>query len=180
MAITQISKIQIRRGLSQDLPNLASGELGWSNDTMELWIGNGTASEGAPVPGGKTLIYPQGSGANLTAIQDALTQIQNQLTGQLPKTVNISLPSTSSGQITSITSNNAIIKYTLNQGSVQRSGAIDLSRYATSSTVSYDEEYNQTAVTDIVFSANGNTTQANLYYTTTTATTMLYQVYYIK
>lgn len=51
MAITQISQIQIRRGLQQDLPQLASGELGWSLDTQRLYIGNGTIAEGAPVQG---------------------------------------------------------------------------------------------------------------------------------
>jgi len=48
MAIVQISQIQLRRGLQQDLPNLASGEMGWSVDTRRLFIGNGTLEEGAP------------------------------------------------------------------------------------------------------------------------------------
>jgi len=51
MAITQVSQIQVRRGLQQDLPQLASGELGWSLDTQRLYIGNGTLAEGAPVQG---------------------------------------------------------------------------------------------------------------------------------
>lgn len=41
MAIVQISQIQVRRGLQQDLPNLAAGEFGWSTDTRRLYIGNG-------------------------------------------------------------------------------------------------------------------------------------------
>ena len=36
MSIVQISQIQVRRGLNQDLPQLASGELAWSNDTRQL------------------------------------------------------------------------------------------------------------------------------------------------
>jgi hypothetical protein len=51
MAIIQISRIQHRRGLQQDLPNLSSAELGWSVDARRLFIGNGTLSEGAPVEG---------------------------------------------------------------------------------------------------------------------------------
>jgi Pectate lyase superfamily protein/Major tropism determinant N-terminal domain len=51
MAIVQISRIQIRRGLQQDLPQLASAEMGWSLDTQKLYIGNGTVDEGAPVIG---------------------------------------------------------------------------------------------------------------------------------
>lgn len=51
MAITQISQIQVRRGLQQDLPQLAGGEFGWSVDSQRLYIGNGTLTEGAPVQG---------------------------------------------------------------------------------------------------------------------------------
>jgi hypothetical protein len=51
MAIVQISRIQIRRGLQQDLPQLASAEMGWSIDTQRLFIGNGTFTEGAPTQG---------------------------------------------------------------------------------------------------------------------------------
>jgi hypothetical protein len=51
MAVTQISRIQHRRGLEQDLPQLSSAELGWSVDTRKLYIGNGTVEEGAPTVG---------------------------------------------------------------------------------------------------------------------------------
>jgi hypothetical protein len=51
MAIVQISQIQIRRGLQQDLPQLASAEMGWSLDTRRLFIGNGDLTEGAPTTG---------------------------------------------------------------------------------------------------------------------------------
>ncbi|CAB4133357.1 Pectate lyase superfamily protein [uncultured Caudovirales phage] len=51
MAVTQISRIQHRRGLEQDIPQLASAELGWSVDTQKLYIGNGTLEEGAPQTG---------------------------------------------------------------------------------------------------------------------------------
>ena len=51
MAIVQISQMQVRRGLNADLPQLASGEMGWSLDTRQLYIGNGTTAEGAPTTG---------------------------------------------------------------------------------------------------------------------------------
>ena len=51
MAIVQISRIQIRRGLQQDLPQLASAEMGWSLDQQRLFIGNGLTTEGAPSEG---------------------------------------------------------------------------------------------------------------------------------
>lgn len=54
MAVVQISRIQVRRGQKNQgsgLPQLASGELGWAVDTRELYIGNGSVSEGAPAVG---------------------------------------------------------------------------------------------------------------------------------
>jgi len=51
MAIVQISQIQLRRGLHDDLPQLASAEMGWSIDTRQLFIGNGTLAEFAPIEG---------------------------------------------------------------------------------------------------------------------------------
>jgi hypothetical protein len=56
MAVIQISKIQVRRGLEENLPQLASGEMGWSVDTQRLWIGNGTIEEGAPEIGNTEIV----------------------------------------------------------------------------------------------------------------------------
>ena len=36
MAIVQISRIQHRQGLAENLPQLAGGEFGWSLDTRQL------------------------------------------------------------------------------------------------------------------------------------------------
>lgn len=51
MAVNQVSRVQHRRGLQQDLPQLASAELGWSIDSRRLFIGNGVLGEGAPSEG---------------------------------------------------------------------------------------------------------------------------------
>ena len=54
MAVVQISKIQIRRGKknsSSGVPQLSSAELAWAVDTQELYIGNGSTTEGAPYVG---------------------------------------------------------------------------------------------------------------------------------
>lgn len=51
MAIVQVSRIQHRKGLQQDLPQLAGAEFGWALDTRKLYIGNGTISEGAASEG---------------------------------------------------------------------------------------------------------------------------------
>jgi hypothetical protein len=51
MAIVQISRITQRKGLAENLPQLAGGELGWAIDDRKLYIGNGTLAEGAPTVG---------------------------------------------------------------------------------------------------------------------------------
>lgn len=60
MSVISISRIQQRRGkkLSDGtgLPQLASGEFGWAIDTQELYIGNGSVSEGAPTVGNTRIL----------------------------------------------------------------------------------------------------------------------------
>ena len=67
MPIVQISRIQHRRGLKTDLPQLAAGELGWVVDEQKLFIGNGTVADGAPAVG-NTEIMTSGSSAFTTAL----------------------------------------------------------------------------------------------------------------
>jgi len=56
LAIVQISQITNRKGLQIDLPQLAGAELGWSTDTRQLYIGNGTLADGAPVIGNTEIL----------------------------------------------------------------------------------------------------------------------------
>ena len=59
MAIVQISQIRIRRGkknAGSGLPQLASGELAWAIDSQQMYIGNGSVSEGAPAVGNTELL----------------------------------------------------------------------------------------------------------------------------
>lgn len=56
MAIVQISRIQHRRGLSENLPQLASAELGWVIDQRRVFIGNGSIAEGAPEVGNTEIL----------------------------------------------------------------------------------------------------------------------------
>lgn len=51
MAIVQISRITQRKGLSENVPQLAGAEFGWAIDTRRLYIGNGALQDGAPVIG---------------------------------------------------------------------------------------------------------------------------------
>jgi hypothetical protein len=59
MAVIQISKIQIRRGLKTSgigIPQLSSAEFAWAIDSQELFIGNGSVAEGAPYVGNTKIL----------------------------------------------------------------------------------------------------------------------------
>ena len=76
MAVVQISRIQVRRGKSlagTGLPQLASGELAWSLDTQELYIGNGSISEGSPAVGNTKILTER----DLTVQGNLLNLIQH-------------------------------------------------------------------------------------------------------
>lgn len=185
MAITQISQIQVRRGLNQDLPQLAGGEFAWSQDTRQLYIGNGLLSEGAPVEGvteiltqNSILDFTQGYAGTVTALQQQLSALQ--VTAAID--YNTVLPATSSGTITSVPASNSVISYTLTQGLKQRTGTIRVSYSYLLSSIVYDEEYNETNTTDITFSVLANiqngspTTNMDFHYVTTSPTTLFYRV----
>ena len=59
MSVIQISKIQVRRGqklLIGNIPQLSSAEFAWAVDTQELFIGNGSITEGAPYVGNTKIL----------------------------------------------------------------------------------------------------------------------------
>ena len=56
MAIVQISRITNRKGLTENLPQLAGAEFGWCVDSRRLFIGNGTLQSGAPVIGNTEIL----------------------------------------------------------------------------------------------------------------------------
>ena len=56
MAVLQISQIQVRKGLLQDLGQLAGGEFGWAVDKLRLFIGNGNLDEGSPYIGNTEIL----------------------------------------------------------------------------------------------------------------------------
>jgi hypothetical protein len=192
VAVIQISRIQHRRGLQSDLPNLASAELGWSVDTRKLYIGNGTIEEGAPSLG-RTEVLTQYSildfettfAANIVALQGNLVLVNSNISSLTSRVVSLEsgvvgyttsnlLAGASAATITNIIANNAVISYTMGQGSSVRSGAITMSRSA--STVSFTEEYTETVDTDVVFTMNANATTARLNYTATTAGNLQYRI----
>lgn len=193
MAIVQISQIQNRRGLQQDLPQLASAELGWSIDSRRLYIGNGTLSEGAPIEGITEVLtefsilnFTLGFGSNVVALQSNVAILQGNVvtiesqiaalqTGATTSNV-ATLSASSFGSVSAFTANNAIINYTLTQGTNQRTGTIRSAYSGTTSTVRYEEDYSESATTDLTFNLTANSTHTSLNYTTVTATSLEYQI----
>lgn len=127
MAVTQISKIQVRRGRQENLPQLSAGELGWAIDTQQLYIGNGTFAEGAPSEGNTEILtaLSNGSGAYATG-----TLLNNTGTATEFHSFNkLSYPA-------------GVLRYSIVRNGVYRAGEI---RYAydgvTANTVSSNESY---------------------------------------
>lgn len=104
MAIVSISRIQIRRGQKNSgsgIPQLAGGEFGWAVDAQELYIGNGSVTEGAPTVGNTKIltehdnlfelsnlyIYKNGTGIKTGVTQDA--PIQRALQDRLDDIVSV-------------------------------------------------------------------------------------------
>ena len=56
MSILQLSRITHRKGLQENLPQLAGAEFGWSLDDRRLFIGNGRIEDGAPIIGNTEIL----------------------------------------------------------------------------------------------------------------------------
>lgn len=183
MAIVQISRIQHRRGLQQDLPQLASGELGWSVDQRRLFIGNGTIEEGAPEIGRTEILTEQSViswTSNITILQGNVVALESNVAilqsniADIERIYTANLLAGTTNTITTLTANNAVINYTLTQDSVQRVGTLKLARIG--SDVVFQDEYSETSTTDLVLNVLANVTHSQVWGNTTTASSMLYQI----
>jgi len=155
MAVIQISKIQVRRGLQENLPQLASGELGWSIDERRLYIGNGTLSEGAPEIGVTEILTEfsaDENAANIALLQSNVSILQ-------------SYASLTSNNVAKTTLTN-LIDYRITRGIEARVGTIKVTQISGNVAV-FDDEYTETGSTgvNLSFFAYGNS--AVLQYTTT-------------
>jgi len=91
VAIVQVSRITNRKGLAENVPQLAGAELGWAIDERRLFIGNGTLQEGAPIIGNTEVLteysdvfsgrtqfsfgdYIVNAGTSATLVNNATTQ----------------------------------------------------------------------------------------------------------
>jgi Major tropism determinant N-terminal domain len=151
MAIVQISQIKNRRGLSEDLPQLASAELGWSIDTQELYIGNGTVEEGAPEVGNTRLLTE-----NDLPYANTSVLINNTTANIAGLTFTTSQPCVT-------------MNYAIQRASDYRQGTILIAQNTTS--VSYTDTFTETANIGVILtftqSSNISTTFTQVGYVTT-------------
>jgi hypothetical protein len=125
MAIVQISQIKNRRGLSEDLPQLASAELGWSIDTQELYIGNGSTDEGAPEVGNTRILTDNDLPFANTAV------LTDNTTGNI------------AGLVFTTSQPCVTMNYAIQRASNYRQGTILIAQ--NSSSVSYNDTFTETA-----------------------------------
>lgn len=194
MAVVQISKIQLRRGLQENLPQLASAELGWSVDEQRLYIGNGTLAEGAPFVGNTEIltaksIYTElalietlhsnvaNLQANVTTLQSDVSSLQASLGVQTltfldnrPTAINTAIT------LNSLTSNT--YDYTIVRGTTSRVGTLKVTELL--GTAVFEDDYVETASTGVVLGFISNVNAAIMTYTTTSTTLPATFTYYTR
>ena len=187
MAVIQISKIQVRRGLGENLPQLAGGEMGWSIDERRLFIGNGPLVEGAPEIGNTeilTIYSPIGAAlSNIAIIEDNISSIEANIAAlQANSAVTITTISladnTLSATNTSIILNSVtnLIDYNIKRGTTYRTGSIKVTQI--NGAVTYEDDYVETADTGVEISFFAFGSNSVLRYTTTPTGTTANLAYY--
>ena len=190
MAVVQISKIQLRRGLQENLPQLASAEMGWSVDERRLFIGNGTLSEGAPTTGVTEILTSQSIYTELAAIavlqgnvanlEANVTTLQSDISSFAVQSItfldNQSTATNTAVILGSLTSNT--LDYTIVRGTTSRVGTVKVTQL--SGTAMYEDDYVETASTGVVINFASNVSNVIMTYTTTSTGANATFNYYIK
>ena len=188
MAVIQISKIQVRRGLQENLPQLSSGEMGWSVDERRLYIGNGTLVEGAPTVGVTEILTEYSADntavvANIALLQSNVSILQSYASltsNNVAKTTLVLANNTSSATNTALTLTDSLtnlIDYRITRGIEARIGTIKVTQISGNVAV-VDDEYTETGVTGVTLSFFAYGNSAVLRYTTTNTGTSANLTYY--
>jgi len=183
MAVIQISKIQIRRGLQENLPTLSSGEFGWSVDQRKLYIGNGTLAEGSPATGTTEIMTAITYGSLQSNISTLETNVSalNYAVG-VPGVSHALLDNTTANtnvQVSTSTTN--MIDYQISRGNDFRVGQLKISQYnGTAGTVVYEDDYTETASVGVTWGFTANSNAVVLSYTTSSTGDNGLFKYYIK
>ena len=186
MAVIQISKIQVRRGLQENLPQLASGELGWSIDERRLYIGNGTLVEGAPTVGITEILTEYSADnnvANIALLQSNVSILQSYASltsNNVAKTTLVLASNIGSATNTALTLTDSLtnlIDYRITRGIEARVGTIKVTQISGNVAV-VDDEYTETGDTGVTLSFFAYGNSAVLQYITTNTSTSANLTYY--
>ena len=154
MAVVQISQIKHRRGVAENLPQLASAELGWAVDSQQLYIGNGTLSEGAPAVGNTRILTENDLPfANNTVI------VAPTLTNNTSANANIG-----GNLLFANTSPSVVVNYSIQRGNSYKTGQLKIAHF--NSAVAYEDTFVETANIGVVLSVNMYSNVAAVQYTT--------------
>jgi hypothetical protein len=172
MAVIQISKIQVRRGLQENLPQLASGELGWSIDERRLFIGNGTLVEGAPATGITEILTEYsnvalGSSGSITA-SNLLVRSETLIDNTTATVSNVSIATTTS----------RIIDYNIIRSGNTRVGSIKVTNLGGSAV--FEDEYTETEDLGVTLTFTADSSNVVMSYTTTSTSANAAFNYYLK
>lgn len=178
MAVIQISKIQVRRGLEENLPSLAAGELGWSVDSRRLYIGNGTLSEGSPATGRTevlTIYSPVGAAlSNIAVIEANISALTSQVANIAATSYSSFTPVTLADSTTLVTNTsvvlqslNSVFDYNIVRGTIYRVGSVKVT--SISNNVYYEDDYSETGTSGVTLSFAQYGPNIVMRYTTTTS-----------
>jgi len=164
MAVIQISKIQVRRGLQEELPQLAAGELGYSTDQRRVWIGNGVLGEPdyAPEIGNTeilTIYSPVGAAlsniavmeANIADLRSDVTELQAIIGTASTHIWLANLSVTPQTAFTISGTRPTTVEYRIKRDTKDRTGIITLTTEA--GNVFIQDEFIESSATDINLSA---------------------------
>ena len=181
MAVIQISKIQVRRGLQENLPQLAAGELGWSSDERRLWIGNGVlgSPDYAPEIGNTeilTIYSPVGAAlSNIAIIESNLAAISANIGSIQANAFNIFstfglADATAIPTYVAVTFNTTtnVFDYNITRGTAVRVGTFRVTQI--NGVPVYSDDYSETTSTGITLSVFATTNASNTAYLQYTST----------
>jgi hypothetical protein len=152
VAIVQISRITNRKGLQENLPQLAGAELGWSVDSRRLYIGNGTLQEGAPVIGNTEVLTEF---SEIIPPPTVVELLNNQASPQVIFTEDVNTTKAFS------------FAYTIVRGTRYRTGTVAVAAGSVDGPLSFTDSFVENAVTGITLAVTQIDATINVTYTST-------------
>jgi len=152
VAIVQISRITNRKGLQENLPQLAGAELGWSTDSRRLYIGNGTLQDGAPEIGNTEILTEFSEIVPLPTVVELLN--------------NIAAPSIIFSEDAN-TTKVFTVNYAIIRDTTYRTGTLSVVAGSISGSLVYNDNFIENASTGITLAASQVDSTINITYIST-------------